>query len=272
MAWTDHPIGSWRAFDEKVLSEHAALTSPLKRTYIYRGQEDASWTLRPSFARLAASLDLSRKDALEIENDLKKRFEIRAHHFLETKLLPAGFGTMITTEAHLTWWSLMQHYGAATRLLDWTHSPLVALYFAVRDLWDRPGAVWSVHRRRFMEAAESTFGNNPDDIPTTWTAEAPPPRVLAFDPKRPTERMTAQQGAFTVSQDPLLDHADGIEQVIEEVTDDGNAFVLRRKYVIAPDAKRPILRQLHHMNVTAAALFPGIDGLGAELREMMRLA
>ena len=44
------------------------------------------------------------------------------------------------------WYFLMQHYGAPTRLLDWTDGALLALYFAIRELTrPRPAAVWVLH-------------------------------------------------------------------------------------------------------------------------------
>ncbi len=269
MTWTAHRIDSWRQFDEGVVSPHASTTSPLARTYIYRGQEDSTWSLEPSLLRLLKALKYDRGRALEVEAGLLARFKNRAHLFLDAKVLPPGFGSLLATESSLDWWTLMQHYGAPTRLLDWTHSPLVALYFATLDRWDVDGAVWTVQRRQLNEAMISAFGEPPKQDANLWRADEPPPRVLTFDQSRPTERMVSQQGAFTVSQDPLLDHVVGIESVAEEITESAGAtVVVRRKYVIAAQAKQAIFRQLQHMNVTAAALFPGIDGLGAELREM----
>lgn len=42
------------------------------------------------------------------------------------------------------WLMLMQHYRLHTRLLDWTESPLVALFFAVLEHDCVPGALWAL--------------------------------------------------------------------------------------------------------------------------------
>ena len=83
--------------------------------------------------------------------------------------------------------------------------------------------------------------------------------------------MAAQQGALTVCYNLLLDHDVGIGSVVEEALEDNDNIAVTRKYVIAQEAKKDFCIRLHNMNVTAAGLFPGIDGLGKELWELMRL-
>lgn len=49
-----------------------------------------------------------------------------------------AFGNTPETDRLDKWLFLMQHYGAATRLLDWTESPLIALYFALKSYSQLP--------------------------------------------------------------------------------------------------------------------------------------
>ena len=42
------------------------------------------------------------------------------------------------------WLTLMQHYGVPTRLLDWSQSLLVALYFAVTEHQESDGALYAL--------------------------------------------------------------------------------------------------------------------------------
>ncbi len=64
----------------------------------------------------------------------------------------------------------------------------------------------------------------------------------------------------------LIDHADTIPSVLET-----NGATRLLKLVIEPELKADFLLRLRTMNVSANSLFPGIDGLGRSVRELVRL-
>ncbi|QDM01786.1 FRG domain-containing protein [Aliarcobacter butzleri] len=90
----------------------------------YRGQTNDSYTLLPSYLR----------DDFAPEKTLLSAFKQNA--------------TMLTNQhpvSSFDWLFVMQHYGIPTRLLDWTESPLIALYFALKKHADQNDAViWAL--------------------------------------------------------------------------------------------------------------------------------
>ena len=91
----------------------------------YRGQPDYSWGLVPSIQR---EKDKSHKEQYTTTNFMIQT--MRLSHNAPQQYDRAG------------WLTMMQHYGLPTRLLDWSESPLVALYFALVGSGQKDAAVW----------------------------------------------------------------------------------------------------------------------------------
>jgi hypothetical protein len=186
-------------------------------------------------------------NVVEIEEMLLERFSSQAHLHLPADQLPAR------RSDKQAWWMLMQHYGVPTRLLDWTKSFWVALYFAVEANWNSDGCVFVINTwafdRAYRESKEFTLAGLP----------------------RQTARMVAQQGVLMSSDRVLRDFLPPIaERLLATKTAQNSMLVC--KVIIPSPLKQTILRWVHSMGVCGDALFPGIEGVGKGAAEMARLA
>src|SRR6266852_2318631 len=86
--------------------------------WVFRGHRDARWPVCTKFERVCANIGRSKWSA--VERHALRQFQRRLHQY--ATVIPDLDDT-------LEWLALMQHHGAPTRLLDWTRSPFVAVYF-----------------------------------------------------------------------------------------------------------------------------------------------
>ena len=266
MAWPEQQVRTWEDFVQ--VASQVVVSRPAFQNYAFRGQADTEWRLVPSLTRLMLDLNLEPHQALEVEKAILKQFEAQAHLHLDTNVLPE----MSDDSQHIAWWTLMQHYHAPTRLLDWTGSIYIAAYYAVMEKWDRDGAIWLFHTYQFEEGMRRQVeGYNPASTLVfnrdQFLDPGAPGELYVFTHGRQTDRMVAQQGIFTLCKQILADHGEIIEN---NIATDGPELYLQ-KIVIKRDLKPRFLRQLRAANITANALFPGVDGLGRSLEELARM-
>jgi hypothetical protein len=171
----------------------------------------------------------------------------------------------------------MQHYGAPTRLLDWTYSPYVALYFALDDLNTKEDcAVWALDKSWLVDASARA-------ILEKWPSAGPQPQrfyrghpilrennpevVIFLEPARLSERATAQQGTFLCNLS-LRAEFDGTlsEMILAQIPDRSPIW----KVTVKNSRQTEFLKHLHRMNIDAATLFPGLEGFARSLRWQAR--
>ncbi len=254
--WPGMVISSW---SNLVLHATTAMSGG---TFIFRGQSDSSWRLTPTLLR--HRLSGSAKHLVDLEMQALEEFRSQAHLYIGPEHLPAP------SDRPLSWWSVMQHYAAPTRLLDWTASPFVAAYFAVQENPDRAGVVFVADVEAIRKATEDVYGEGVSSWESALLQEDAPDALFVWKPARRTARSVAQQGIFTGSVNVGGNH-DSLGDACRKHRTCARDLEPARRWIFEPEVKDEILRYLRTTNIAAHSLFPGLDGLGRSIGEIARI-
>jgi len=141
--------------------------------------------------------------------------------------------------------AIAQHHGMATRLLDWSTNPLVALWFACTE----PTSEHSGHIYVYRVYPENIEGERSGVDPFGLAM------TRVFRPSLNSSRLAAQGGWFTIH--PCMGGTFGYKALDE----DPLHFLSIYHFEVPGTQKRAILHSLDLLGINARTLFPGIDGL-----------
>ncbi|WP_082356103.1 FRG domain-containing protein [Novosphingobium sp. AAP83] len=256
------------AVDEKTATTFSAIVDAIEEfqekneTVWYRGCGRPEFKLLPTLYRHPETNTQS--ELLEVERRISIIFSQKSPPFV-----PHQFNNV---------WDqmfFMQHYGVPTRLLDWTESPFIALYFALMsnnklDFRDpqSDAIIWLLNPSAWNKASLSDIGF------TGGIIDASQPQIKAFSPETDlaerknipvmiygthnSSRIVAQRGMFALfgkCQDPMEDQYKGAPFV------DGTMS----KIVIPKDSIFDVRNSILRKGITESAVFPDLHGLSMEI-------
>jgi hypothetical protein len=264
------------------------------KPFVFRGQPCFKWGLETTFERACNKIcKLGWKD---LEDKIRLEFERQACHHI-TRLPECAF----------EWLALMQHYGSPTRLLDFTRSIWAALFFAVDGATD-DSALWAIdiswfksnhdttnprkaivsdyNKELALEIEKILTEDNDPESDEEWSAfysniedneaEGFDLGVIFAEPFFQNQRLAIQQGLFAFPQELFRSFEMNISKPLgsksfEELSrKEGDTVIY--KFKIPHDMHLSIVAFLSQMNITAATLFPGLEGFARSQINHVRLA
>ncbi|WP_196243151.1 FRG domain-containing protein [Propionibacterium freudenreichii] len=220
----------------------------------YRGHRDSGWLLQASVFR--------KREFWLNEREMLARF----HQEAAAAGLPYSFDEW-------GWITFAQHHMLPTRLLDWSQSPLVALFFACergdpnREQKAEPdGEFFALHPNLLnCDAGDNDSGaprllSDGDDklkdyFPGRDGANSSKPRAviapMAFD------RIRFQTGTFTIEQRP-------VDALVEDPIRNSRAL---ESYIVPSAFKDKIRTQIEALGFSEASIYRDLDRIAVRIRK-----
>jgi FRG domain len=212
--------------------------------FVFRGVCDRlHHKLIPSVGRINTNM-LCGDSISDYETETLKRFKLRANAEVDSQ-----------PNNDWEWLALAQHHGLPTRLLDWTTSPLIALYFAtkpetdfqglLKPLCDNGGAIYAMHTCKYLDTeicAPSPFNYYKHGI---------------FYPRHITKRISGQFGLFSIQPDPTKEFQDDFPN-----NEENNIYKIEFDKNVATE----IQKSLYLLGVRHESIFPDLDGFTHDLK------
>ena len=266
-----------------------------ERRWVFRGQSNKEWDVKSTIERSPMSGHKAFRANKSLEQKLVRTFVRDASCHMSFSGLEL-----------LDVLALMRHYGVPTRLVDFSESPFVALYFSTEECLNTDFCIWSVCIDDLM-VCSGAEGEGIIDWP--WVEKTHSHALTSFDwekkfldefivkaetdpkkgvfcayPRHGNARQSAQAGLFLVPNClsvPFmanLNYALKCERIKPKVVNLTRLYNKSRvfdvvklsrmiQFVFPKNLRGACLSLLHTMNISPKMLYPGLEGIGKALTQ-----
>lgn len=240
----------------------------LENSYIFRGHANRNWKIESTIERMLNN-DFSAKRVEKFENYSLELFQSKYHIYNEIDHVP---------DSKLSWLSAMQHYGVPTRLVDFTASPYIALYFAFESynpfstdemaiyaidyssLMEKSMDYIARHNSNFQFSANNQLTGKEKDTIFEDTIDPHLYDVLwVTEPLECNARIDRQAGTFLISGNKGKKPEELLNAPLYDDT-------VMHKYVIPNDMYKNIYALLRKMNINSKIIYGDLGGLAKAIK------